>query len=230
MAEFKSDYYEKHYFKVHYKGLLGIFTIGYHKTIEKLHKSKNSYENVLEIGGGSGEHVRYVRHKFSKYTIVDIVEDVEKLKALKSDPRSEKIKFVLADASSLPFEDSSFDRILSTCVLHHILDLESAMREIRRISKKGATVDLYLPCDPGMIYRWIRHWTSHYKQKQSMNIDWGQVKFLWAMEHRNHYLSILSVCREIFKEDDLSIERYPFKFSSWNFNLYSVIRIKINCP
>jgi len=230
MSELESDYYKRHYSKVHYKGLLGIFTSGYHMKIERIHKSKNSYENVLEIGGGVGEHVRYVKHEFLKYTLVDIVENIEKLRALESDPRFAKIEFVLADASSLPFKDSSFDRVLSTCVLHHIPDLESAIREIRRVSKKGATVDLYLPCDPGMIYRWIRHWTSHYKQKKSMNVDWGQVKFLWAIEHRNHYLSILSVCKEIFKEDDFSIERYPLKYSSWNFNLYSVIRIKRTCP
>jgi ubiquinone/menaquinone biosynthesis C-methylase UbiE len=227
MSGFKSDYYKKHYPKVHYKGLLGIFTNGYHKKIEKIYNSENTYEQVLEIGGGSGEHVRYIEHEFINYTIIDIVENIEKLSALKSDPRFTKIKFVLADAASLPFEAETFDRVFSTCVLHHITDLESVIREIRRVTKKGGTVDLYVPCDPGMIYRWIRHWTSHYKQKKSMNVDWGQVKFLWAMEHRNHYLSILFVCKEIFKEDNLILERYPLKYSSWNFNLYSIIRIKL---
>ena len=212
---------------MHYNGLLGLFTSGYHRNIERKYNSNNSIESVLEIGGGSGEHVRYVKHGFASYTLLDIVEDREKLKNLITDPRSRKIEFVLGDASNMPFENLSFDRVIATCVLHHIPNLESAVKEIRRVSKKDAIIDLYVPCDPGIVYRWIRHWTSHYKQKKSMNLNWRQIKFLWATEHRNHYLSILAICKEIFSGDEFKVERFPIRYISWNFNLFSVIRIKI---
>lgn len=52
MPEIHSDYYKKHYWNVHYKGLLGIFTNGYHKKIEKKRGWNCNYQNVLEIGGG----------------------------------------------------------------------------------------------------------------------------------------------------------------------------------
>ena len=152
MSDFQAEYYKKHYAKVQYSGILGFFTGGYHKKIEKGNLRK-TFDSVLEIGGGSGEHIKYVKHNFSSYILLDIVEDSSKLKNLSTDPRSSKIKFVLADAGSMPFEDLTFDRIVSTCVLHHIPNLESALREIRRVANNGASIDLYVPCDPGMLHR-----------------------------------------------------------------------------
>lgn len=226
MSELNSQYYERYYSNLHYKGLLGIFTNGYHKKIENKLDSRSTFTSVLEIGGGGGEHLRYVEHNFSSYILLDIVENKDRLKHLASDPRSKKIKFILADASEMPFSDATFDRVIATCVLHHIPNLETALKEIRRVSKKDATIDLYVPCDPGMLYRWIRHWTSHFKQKRSMGVNWRKVKFLWATEHRNHYLSIQAMCKEIFAENYMAIQRYPLKYASWNFNLFTVIRIR----
>lgn len=146
---------------------------------------------------------------------------------VKLDPRESQIRFILADATKMPLRDGDFDRVLVTCVLHHIPKVEMALSEIRRVAKTGAKIDFYLPCDPGMLYRWIRHWTSHFKQKRSMKLTWLEVKHLWAVEHRNHYLGILSSIRGIFMHDDIRIKRYPFRLFSWNFNLYSVIGIQV---
>ncbi len=227
MSELYSEYYEKHYWNVHYKGLLGVFTNGYHKKLERKNKSSQFYSSVLEIGGGTGEHLKFVRHGFDKYSLLDISENIVGLQRVKSDPRESRITFILADATSMPLKDDHFDRVLVTCVLHHIPNLEMALAEIRRVAKSGATIDFYVPCDPGMLYRWIRHWTSHFKQKRNMGLTWVEVKHLWALEHRNHYLGILSLIRGIFIHDELQIRRFPIRFFSWNFNLYSLVRIQI---
>lgn len=60
-----------------------------------------------------------------------------------------------------------------------------------------------------------------------MNLTWIEVKHLWALEHRNHYLGILSMIKGIFPQDKLKIVRFPFRFFPWNFNLYSLIRIQV---
>jgi phosphatidylethanolamine/phosphatidyl-N-methylethanolamine N-methyltransferase len=227
MSEFQSDYYSKHYWNIHYKGLLGAFTKGYHKKIERGRNSNDFYENVLEIGGGTGEHIEFVRHSFSIYTLLDISESPDGLRRIASDPRSLQFQFVLADASSVPFEDSTFDRVVSTCVLHHVSNLERTLTEVRRVAKNGAVIDLYVPCDPGMMYRWIRHWTSHLKQKSSMDLSWTQVKYLWALEHQNHYLGIMALIKGVFAIDNIRIARYPSPWLSWNFNLFSVVTVKL---
>jgi len=53
--------------------------------------------------------------------------------------------FVSGDALALPFRDSVFDLVLCRDVLHHIEDRELALREIRRVSKPGATVWIVEP-------------------------------------------------------------------------------------
>ena len=40
----------------------------------ELDLSKENFRNVLELGGGDGEHLNFVIHKFEKYVIVDLRE------------------------------------------------------------------------------------------------------------------------------------------------------------
>jgi ubiquinone/menaquinone biosynthesis C-methylase UbiE len=94
---------------------------------------------------------------------LDISENANGLEKLKLDPWTLRIKFILAYATSIPSGHNLFDRVIVTCVLHHIPNLELALTEIRRVAKPGAQINLYVPCDPGSLYRGVRHWTSHFK-------------------------------------------------------------------
>ena len=222
-----NNYYGDQYSKNHYTGLLGAFTNNYHLRLEKEHNQIVRFESVLEIGGGTGEHLRYVKHDFEKYTIVDVSEIAEENLVIPSHIPSKNVEFVLGDASKLPMGNNLFDRVIVTCVLHHIPNLESAVMEIKRVAKNGAILDFYVPCDPGLVYRWARHWTSHLKQKKLMGLSWREVKYLWATEHRNHYLGIMFTLREVFAEDKIMIQRFPIPLFSWNFNLFSMVRIQV---
>jgi ubiquinone/menaquinone biosynthesis C-methylase UbiE len=142
--------------------------------------------------------------------------------------RRDKIELIIADATQLPFAANQFDRVLSTCVLHHISTPELALREMRRVSSDGAMIDIYLPCDPGMLYRSLRHFTSHLKQKRLMKLEWREVKYLWAREHGNHYLGLTSLINEVYKNDKIKFNRFPFVFLSWNFNLFTVVRVFVS--
>ena len=74
------------------------------------------FSTVLELGGGNGEHLDYVVHGFNRYTLVDIRKAVLQEKWTK-DPR---IVSLVADAEHLPVEDKSIDRVVVTCLLHHV--------------------------------------------------------------------------------------------------------------
>jgi ubiquinone/menaquinone biosynthesis C-methylase UbiE len=53
--------------------------------------------------------------------------------------------FVCADASRLPFLDSTFDLVLCRDVLHHMADPERAVSELRRVCRPGGVVWIIEP-------------------------------------------------------------------------------------
>jgi phosphatidylethanolamine/phosphatidyl-N-methylethanolamine N-methyltransferase len=223
------DYYKKDYTNIHYQGLLGGFTGLYHRLIELTSDNRLGGE-ILEIGAGEGEHLKYVNPNFSKY----ILSDISVRKNLDLDRKIAsyaalgiEVLQIEADAANLPFGDATFDRIISTCVLLHMNDPQAALREMRRVAKPGGLVSIYLPCDPGAVYRWVRHFGSHLKQARKSKSTLSTVKYLWALEHRNHFLSISLMIKECFGRDNVKTFRYPIQWLSWNFNFFVILQIRI---
>ena len=206
---------------MHYSGALGGYTRLIHRKIEEGISSANSFPKVLEIGGNRAEHFPFVNHKFSEYLCTDI-------NPAKITPKDSRLTFLHADAQNLPFPSDSIDRVLNACVLHHIPDALQALREIRRVVVGGGRVSIFIPFDPGMFYRYVRHLTSHLKQSKVGGFGLRQTKELWAREHINHALGLMNHVHEIFHGDYISARRWPFPFLSWNFNLFVVYQIRVD--
>ena len=51
-------------------------------------------------------------------------------------------KFQVADAADLPFEDSSFDTVVSFETLEHVPDPEAVLREFHRVCRKNIIVSV----------------------------------------------------------------------------------------
>jgi ubiquinone/menaquinone biosynthesis C-methylase UbiE len=118
-----------------------------------------------------------------------------------------------------------FDKIIITCVLHHVNDVPKVLKEARRVLKKNGEIFIYLPCDPGFVYRIIRHLTSHIKQARIMKKKMSYIKYIWSIEHKNHVLAIIMNLRYIFIDDKIKFQRFPFKYLGWNANLFYIITV-----
>jgi phosphatidylethanolamine/phosphatidyl-N-methylethanolamine N-methyltransferase len=189
-----------------------------HKKLEKNLQEK-TFDSVLEVGSGEGEHVKFVRHVYRNYTLTDIV--VPKGERLPSFPN---VRFEQADVEKLSYQNQTFDRVVVTCLLHHLPSPENALNEIRRVTKIGGVVSILLPCDPGLVFRFIRGITAdRFLKKQGIQ----NVGYLRAIEHKNHYLSLREIAKEVFKEDELRMQMYPVSKLPWHFSLFSVIQIRI---
>ncbi|MGH7871173.1 MAG: class I SAM-dependent methyltransferase [Candidatus Binatia bacterium] len=86
--------------------------------------------SVLEIGSGRGSLQNIVEN----YTGLDISPTVAKYY---------QKPFVLGSATSLPFEDNSFDAIWSVWVFEHVLNPEQAFAEARRVTRQGGLLFLF---------------------------------------------------------------------------------------
>lgn len=190
--------------------------------IEKSAQNQN-FDKILEIGSGQGHHLQFVKRNFHSYEMIDIESNEAKSRV--PIELLSKVNFTLGDARDLPFSDDVFDRALCTCVLLHINDVEKVFKELRRTSKNNALLTLYIPCDPGLGYRFIRHFTSHVKQCKELKIEMKDTKYLWALEHPNHYPGVIAKIKYVFKEDQIKIKRFPFPFFSWNANLFSIVKV-----
>ena len=88
--------------------------------------------SVLDVGCGTGYLIGYLQNHATadaQYTGVDIIIDAD------TRTRYPDATFDDAKVESLPFEDNSFDTVICTHVLEHILDLRAAIAELRRVCR-----------------------------------------------------------------------------------------------
>lgn len=148
------------YYRDFYSRMMGTDSKGFfsylwkypHKVMEKDFNS-NQNMTILELGFGEGEHISFVSSNYREYVATDI--DIERLERFK--PKlTEKIIPIQCDANSLPFLDNSFDRVIATCLIAHLISPESALVEWRRVLKPGGRLTMYVPCEPGFSLRLFR--------------------------------------------------------------------------
>ncbi len=103
-------------------------------TQESLHAVFESVVGeVLEVGCGNG----YLASRLAKRHRVTAC-DIHVNDSLPG--KFPDITFVSASASKLPFADRSFDTVVSTHVLEHVQDIDTAVRELRRIARKRVVI------------------------------------------------------------------------------------------
>jgi len=187
--------------------------------LEKGFKSNSDLE-ILEVGANIGEHIRSVAYPWKSYIATDL--------RLPSDQRVSElaelfVQFQVADIEKLPFESESFDRVISTCVFHHLANPDQALKELLRVTKSGGTVSILLPNDPGIAYRLMRALTTLRRARKQNLLR--EVQLEHAIQHRNHYLSLKTILIKGAKQHSTKINYFPFKIPMYNLNLISRIVI-----
>lgn len=103
--------------------------------------------SVLEIGSGPGELAMDIARRARGAQVVGI--DLAPAMIERSSDRAraamldQHLRFVLADAASLPLPDGAFDVAVSTLSLHHWSDPPAVFREIERILRPGGVALIY---------------------------------------------------------------------------------------
>jgi ubiquinone/menaquinone biosynthesis C-methylase UbiE len=93
--------------------------------------------SVLEIGGGTGANLAHYDGAVASLVLTE--PEPAMLKRLQKKARDEAplAKVLRAPAEDLPFEDDSFDTVVSTLVLCGVDDQARSLREIRRVLRPG---------------------------------------------------------------------------------------------
>jgi phosphatidylethanolamine/phosphatidyl-N-methylethanolamine N-methyltransferase len=215
------------YYKEFYSQMMGHDSTGLmsflwkypHKIMEKPFKT-NSRFRILELGFGEGEHLQFVKSDFSEYLATDI--DQVRLEKLSAKLPS-KVSTQRVDASLLPFEDETFDRVIATCLIAHLQEPEKSLMEWRRVLKPGGSISIYVPCEPGFSLRLFRKLITAPKAKK---LGFEGFNLYISRDHVNDAFRILNIAAETFRTDRQKLVFRPFFLRSWYLNLFCVIQVK----
>jgi ubiquinone/menaquinone biosynthesis C-methylase UbiE len=93
--------------------------------------------DVLEIGGGTGANLGYYGAGVESLTVTEPEPPMLKRLERKARDQNSQATVLRAPAEDLPFEDASFDTVVSTLVLCGVDDQPRALRELRRVLRPG---------------------------------------------------------------------------------------------
>lgn len=113
------------------------------------HADLEDGHRVLEVGTGTGNVAVLAKKRAPGIAVT--ATDPDPLALRRARKKSKAITFERAFAEDLPYADASFDRVLSSLMLHH-LNAEKktlALAEIRRVLAPGGTLSLVDLIDDG---------------------------------------------------------------------------------
>ncbi len=96
---------------------------------------------VLDVGTGFGINVAFLAGWLSKgsavWTVDPSKEVLEDVRAALDEESARLVRFAVATADDLDFQDGFFDCVVSVMVLHHIERLQPALKEMARVLRPG---------------------------------------------------------------------------------------------
>jgi len=92
---------------------------------------------VLEIGGGTGFNLPHYPAHIEEVVVTEPQPGMLARARRRAAATGLRVTVLEAAAESLPFEDSSFDTVVSTLVLCSVDDVDRALAEIHRVLRPG---------------------------------------------------------------------------------------------
>ena len=188
------------------------------KKMESFFGSQTMMESVIEVGAGTGEHFPFVNHQFKHFYFTDADGSALDVAKNKYKQRPEALSYHLTGASSLPFDDNTFDRLISAHVFEHIYQPHLALKEWARVTKPGGTISILIPTDPGLLWRFGR--TLGPRKRALARGE--SYDYLMARDHVNPCHNLIALIRFYFKKN-VTEQWWPLSpIPAYDFNLFYI--------
>ena len=198
--------------------------------------SINGGEKVLDVGCGPGRHSWHVcKLDHCKLYAMDLdVESLEKniymLSRIAQENGSDGNWTVLqGDVQTLPFEDGTFDKIICSEVLEHVIDDEQGVRELVRVLKEGGEIAVSVPDRMMETIYWKLSEAYHtnpgghiriYKKKQLIELLCRNNLVVYDVRYKHALHSIYWLLRCLFgvRRENALIPALYHKFLTWEID------------
>lgn len=141
-------------------------------------------ERVLDLATGTGITAIAARERGAQVTGVDLTPEllaVARSKAL--DAGFDDLRFQEGDAEALPFEDASFDVVVSTCGHMFAPDQPKVAVEMARVTRPGGRVVFLAWTPEGGLGGWFRITNKHIPPPPGLEspFNWGDAEKVRAL-------------------------------------------------
>lgn len=175
--------------------------IDIHKEVAQEVCSKISFGKILDIGTGPGYVPFEIAKRSPKLEIIGIDLSSGMIRIADKNAKdlgfSSRVKFQLANAASLPFEEGYFDFAISTLSLHHWSSPKECINEIYRVLKKNGQA---------YIYDLQRDTTKEVNRQVRQKYGWF-LSFLFLKIVRAHSSISLKEAQEILSSVDATFSK-----------------------
>ncbi|MGC1819034.1 MAG: class I SAM-dependent methyltransferase [Casimicrobiaceae bacterium] len=118
-------------------------------------------ERVLDVAAGNGNATLAAAHRFAEVTSTDYVPALLDKGRERARAEGLAVKFQVADVEQLPFEDGSFDVVLSTFGAMFTPEHDRAAREMLRVLRDGGRIGMANWTPEGFIGRLFKVVGAH---------------------------------------------------------------------
>jgi ubiquinone/menaquinone biosynthesis C-methylase UbiE len=123
--------------------------------------SLHSGERVLDVAAGNGNATLAAARHFTDVTSTDYVPALLDKGRARAEAEGLTVKFQVADVEALPFEDSSFDVVLSTYGVMFAPNHQQSSREMLRVTRSGGRIGMANWTPEGFIGRLFKTIGAH---------------------------------------------------------------------
>jgi len=97
----------------------------------------NDHASFLDLGTGTGD---LAREALLQFPAANVIAADFTLEMMRVGQRTSPLNFSTADALRLPFNDSSFDAVVSGFLMRNVIDLQKVLDEQYRVLKNGGRI------------------------------------------------------------------------------------------
>ena len=135
-----------------YKGLLAQHDETYHQPfVELVDCNTPPNSRILELGCGNGIAAMLLNRAGHDVIGTDIsalfLEDAARWETTGTKPGEHSLEYRVCDVLELPFQDASYDVVCSNELVEHLPDVETALSEMIRVTRKGGRI---IVCGPNL--------------------------------------------------------------------------------
>ncbi len=165
---------------------------------------------VLDVACGNGNAALAAARRFCHVTGLDYVPALVERARERAFADRLAIDFIVGDAEALPFENESFDAVLSTFGVMFSADQERAARELVRVTRRGGTIALANWTPDGFVGRLLAtvgkhvpppagvaspvYWGNEMRLRQLFpevtKLSFQKQQFVFRYESADHFLDV----------------------------------------